>query len=102
MDTALATANGLHADQFSRDSDPNYDYIFYIPIDLYSDPHGARWFTDDFALWLATGQGGSLNGMGYSHFEVRLGSGDGTLIAAGFWGSNAGAEAAWHIFGRYQ
>jgi hypothetical protein len=87
--------------QYDCDNDPDTDYVFNILVDLYGDPDGARWFTDDFALWLTTGSGGALNGFGYSYYEMRLCIGDTALIAAGFLGPNAAGQARWHIFGRY-
>lgn len=87
--------------QYDCDNDPDADYAFNISLDLHRDPDGARWFTDDFALWLTTGRGGSLNGFGYNYYEMRLCVAEKSLAAAGFWGENAAAEAHWHIFGRY-
>lgn len=73
---ASARPSSWYSDLTSCDNDStDYDYTFYIPIDLYGSPDRARSASTDpvIANYL---QYEYINGWGYSYYEIRLCTGD--------------------------
>jgi hypothetical protein len=69
-------------DQYSCDNEDDFDYVFYIPIDLQGSPHRARSWSSDGVIGTYLTHS-VINGYGYSYYEIRLCAGDRAVDTTG-------------------